>query len=226
MFNTVRKWMDEHPRRNQVPNLLSSESVKSGKNHVLHGQKSRSGPGHSCGGGHGKTTGGLWSQVTTRDMVDAEGGAPPGLGPTESSYGYHGEGKGASYSGGEASSYYGSSSHGPGSQGHSSRPSSSGYSPRPPQGHSPRPPHGQSPGYQQPSPGYPPQGYQQPSPGYQQPPPGYPPHGHQPPHGYQQPPQGHYPPQQPTYGGGPPQGQYPQGQYPPQPPYQSYPHHR
>ncbi|KAH8677936.1 heterokaryon incompatibility protein Het-C-domain-containing protein [Xylariales sp. PMI_506] len=90
MFNTVRKWADEYPRRHEINNLLGSESVKNGKNHILSGQKSK---GHSHGGGifdhgvgdlmgqlgHGKPTGSLWSQVATRDL-DAMGASSSGAG--------------------------------------------------------------------------------------------------------------------------------------------------
>lgn len=227
MFNTVRQWFEEHPRRNQIPRMLSSESVKAGKNHILHGDKKRSAGAHSCHGdvGHGKTRGGLWEQVSTRDMD--ERGKSPGI-PMQESYGYHNEGGGkgyggeAAHKGGEAAGYYGGGS--------SKASSSQGYSPQP-QSHGGRPAYSQPP--QQPS--YPTQGYQQ-SPGYQQPPAhGYQqsPHGYQqpPPHGYQQPPsQGYYPPPQPQ-GGYPGQGrpqphpsQYP-GQYPGQPSY-GYPPYR
>lgn len=83
MFKTVKKWVDEHPRRHDIDSALSSESVKKGKNHILHkgqGGNTRGvdGHGHSHGafeqlGGHGKTTGGLWSQVRTRDLDAMEG---------------------------------------------------------------------------------------------------------------------------------------------------------
>ncbi|MDA4131965.1 MAG: Het-C domain-containing protein, partial [Thaumarchaeota archaeon] len=33
MFQTVQQWVSEHPRRNEFDYLLSSESVKAGKNH-------------------------------------------------------------------------------------------------------------------------------------------------------------------------------------------------
>lgn len=33
MFNTVKKWVDEQPNRNQLGHVLSSQSVKDGKNH-------------------------------------------------------------------------------------------------------------------------------------------------------------------------------------------------
>lgn len=228
MFNTVRNWFEEHPRRRDIPQMLSSESVRAGKNHVLHGDKKRSAPGggHSCHGdiGHGTPRGGLWEQVRTRDMD--ERGTSPGI-PMQESYGYQHEGAGkgyggeAAYAGGEAAGYYG---------GGSSKASSQGYSPQPPSQ-----PH--RPAYSQPQqqPAYPSQGYQQ-SPGYQQPPA----HGYQqsphyqqqapPPPQYQQPPQGYYPPPQ-AQGGYPGQNrppphpsQYP-GQYPGQPSY-GYPGYR
>lgn len=82
MFRTVRKWADEHPRRHELDRLLSSESVKAGKNHILN-QQGGSGKRdmHSCGGGldaahagHGKVAGSLWSQIQTRDLSSMEGG--------------------------------------------------------------------------------------------------------------------------------------------------------
>ncbi|VUC20043.1 unnamed protein product [Clonostachys rosea] len=81
MFATVKKWADEHPKRHQLESILSSESVKKGKNHVLEQsqQGSRSGGhSHSHGafeglGGHGKVAGSLWGQVRTRDLDAMEG---------------------------------------------------------------------------------------------------------------------------------------------------------
>ncbi|KAJ0294733.1 hypothetical protein CBS470a_000645 [Colletotrichum nupharicola] len=51
MFETVRKWVDESPHKHELSRLLSSESVKAGKNHILSGEASRGhdGPGHSHG---------------------------------------------------------------------------------------------------------------------------------------------------------------------------------
>jgi len=198
MFNTVRKWLDEHPRRNEIPHLLSSDSVKNGKNHLLQGHKGHGPGGHSHGspwaemGGHGKTTGGLWGQIRTRDTSALHGrdGSPsnnymspsplgsPAFPPVQASYGYSGE------------------TH--------LRPSSSGYSgpsPQPYQAHFQAPPGPPPPG---PSGYAQPQGYyappQHPPPSQQYPGQGYGPGGH---HGqHQQPPQGGYyqqPPPQPGY---------------------------
>ena len=72
MFQTVKKWADEHPRRHELERLLSSESVRVGKNHVVRGNKSR-GFDDGCHGGHGKVSGSLWSQVHTRDLNAMEG---------------------------------------------------------------------------------------------------------------------------------------------------------
>lgn len=79
MYKTVRNWARDYPRRNKLNYLLSSESVKDGKNHLLKGEKV--GHGHSHGGGsvsgianavqnlgHGKVAGSLWSQVNTRSL--------------------------------------------------------------------------------------------------------------------------------------------------------------
>lgn len=87
MFKTVKKWADEHPRRHQLDQVLNSESVKKGKNHVLgqHNKSGGGGGGHGAGGhshgpweslsqlGHGKVAGSLWSQVRTRDLGSMEG---------------------------------------------------------------------------------------------------------------------------------------------------------
>lgn len=87
MFQTVKKWADEHPRRNMIDVALSSEAVRAGKNHVLSqaqhsgDTKSPSGAcGHSHGAfdmlgefGHGKVAGSLWNQVRTRDLDAMEG---------------------------------------------------------------------------------------------------------------------------------------------------------
>lgn len=79
MFRTVKTWADEHPRRHQFDQLLSSELVKKGKNHIL-SQHAKSAGGHSHGPmeslaqlGHGKVAGSLWSQVRTRDLDSMAG---------------------------------------------------------------------------------------------------------------------------------------------------------
>jgi hypothetical protein len=158
MFNTVRKWADEYPRRHELNQLLGSESVKAGKNHILSGHKSK-GQGHSHGSGlfdqlgHGQPSGSLWSQVKMRDMEsmgvgDSEGrlrpdyassrpqsSGSPGRPPPSPKFGY---GQSGPPMGGEAAGYYGgasSSGDAPYSQSHS-RHSSSGYQPyqQPPYG--------------------------------------------------------------------------------------------
>lgn len=228
MFSTVRKWADEYPRRHELNHVLGSESVKNGKNHILHGSSNK---GHSHGGGifdngvgslmggvgHGKPTGSLWSQLQTRDL-DAMGAGSGGGGvgymgasspqPPQSpnrpaqgeTFGYN-----TQPTGGEADSYLRPQAQ---HEGHAG-----GYG-----GHSPQP-YGQGQGYSQQGYGAPPPqqpyggpyggpqpGYGAPQPGYGAPPPGQwgggPP---QPPQGY--PGYGHPPNQQ---GGYPPYGQ---GQY-------------
>ncbi|KAJ2906283.1 hypothetical protein MKZ38_002362 [Zalerion maritima] len=95
MYNTVRDWVRDYPRRDQLNYLLSSRSVKEGKNHLLKGEKGSHGHGHShshgggtSGGlgsvwsavqdlGHGKPAGSLWSQVNTRS-IDSQGSGPSG----------------------------------------------------------------------------------------------------------------------------------------------------
>ncbi|KAL0940857.1 heterokaryon incompatibility protein het-c [Colletotrichum truncatum] len=192
MFETVRKWVDESSHKHELSHLLSSESVKAGKNHILSGEASRghSGPGHSHGAwdsfgelGHGKVQGSLWSQIRTRDLNSMEGDdtkplSSTPLPPRNTNYGYDQDQRASSqpYPSGD----YGSS------QGHAS----AYYSQPDPQGYGhqqPPPPHqGQW------GPPQPPQGYG--GPGYGGPPPGqYPPHHQPPPHHHQQGGWGQYP---------------------------------
>lgn len=217
MFRTVRKWADEHPRRNQIDNILSSQSVRAGKNHVLN-QKQHGGQddhnyhggdhSHSHGAlesmlgkfGHGKVSGSLWSQVRTRDMDAMEGrdSAPmsnsPAPPPQSFDYGQnpsYQQGGGYNAPPPQAGQY------------------NSGYDAQPP------PPHqgyGPPQGYGAPS--GPPQGYGAPPgppQGYGAPPPGgyAPPYGA--PHGYGAPPPGGHQPHYAPQGGPPPPGwqQYP-----------------
>ncbi|PSS00596.1 heterokaryon incompatibility protein Het-C-domain-containing protein [Coniella lustricola] len=81
MFATVRQWADENPRRHELNHLLSSESVRAGKNHIIRadqkgGSKTDWSAWTSAVGqvGHGKVGGSLWSQVQTRDLSAMEGG--------------------------------------------------------------------------------------------------------------------------------------------------------
>ena len=200
MFNTVRQWCDEHPRRQQLDHMLSSESVKQGKNHILNQHKQGSSGGHSHGAwdaleqlGHGKVSGSLWSQVRTRDINSMQGrdGNPsnhymstspapsPSLPPKGEAYGY----TNPSYSGGDHSQQA------PGGYGAPSQPPAPQYS-----------------GYDQPPP---------PSYGYGGPPPGPQWGGPRPPQGYGGPGYG-APPPQPPYGQPPPEQQQPPqwNQYP------------
>ncbi|KAK6210662.1 hypothetical protein LQW54_006011 [Pestalotiopsis sp. IQ-011] len=235
MFNTVRKWAEEYPRRHELNHILGSESVKAGRNHILSSSNTK---GHSHGGGifdngvgmfggamgHGKPTGSLWSQLQTRDLDAMGAGGGGGVGymgasspqpahaptrpPAGETYGYQG-----ASTGGEADSYLNPQSQSSGGGG------GGGYG-----GNSPQP-YGQGQGYgqnygQQPQ-GYgPPQGYggpqQQyggpPQQGWGPPPPGQwgggPPPG--PPGGYPGPGYGQGPP--PPQGGYPPYGQQQYGQ--------------
>ncbi|KAH9896270.1 heterokaryon incompatibility Het-C [Xylariomycetidae sp. FL2044] len=201
MFNTVRKWADEYPRRHELNHILGSQSVRTGKNHTQQSSQK----GHSHGGGifdgglmeqlgHGRPKGSLWSQCATRDLSAM--GAGPGSNyssrPSSSSgkplgspgYGYgqqnppqSGDGHLAPYPG------YG----GPPSNHHQG-----GYAGGPP------PSHGEAAGYYHSSSpqSQPPQQHHQPHPHHQ-------PHGGYPGQGYGGPP----PPHQPYQGGYPP---YPQ----------------
>lgn len=209
MYRTVKKWADEHPRRHELAHLLSSESVKNHKNHILNQSAHRGGGSGGAGCnhgtfgdmsnlGHGKVAGSLWSHVKTRDLDAMEGkDGDPGKNymstspapPSQTSFDY---GQNPSYGG-----------------------SDTGYQQGPPGGYNapPQPSYG---GYGGPTP---PQGYGAPPPGqYGGPPPGQ----------YGGPPPGQYgapPPQQyggPGYGGSqyPPYGQQggydgPPGQQPP-----------
>lgn len=226
MFKTVKMWADQHPRRNELERLLSSESVKNGKNHILNQQGSGGGKrdmgGHSCGsdGGHGKVSGSLWSQVRTRDLDAMQGSdgdasanyvspspAPPGShSPPSGGYNYN---------------------QGPGYQGGNQQPPQGGYNAPPPpnqyyqSGYNQAPPQGYpgpaGPGYGAPPPG---PGYGAPPPGqWNAPPPGYGGPGYGPPQGYGPGPGGP-PGQYPPYQQGPPPGQGPPGwnQYPGQGP--------
>lgn len=199
MFKTVKKWADEHPRRHELAHLLSSDSVKNHKNHILNQVQgnSRSIGGGGCNhgtfgdmanAGHGKVAGSLWSQVKTRDLDSMEGkDGNPAAGylssspapPSQSSFEY-----------GQNPNYAASNS------GHSQQ---GGYGAPPPQpsygggyGGPPQPQYGAPPGqYGGPPPGQygapPPQQYG--GPGYGAP--QYPPYGQQ---GYGGPPPGQQPP--------------------------------
>ncbi|OTB04112.1 hypothetical protein M426DRAFT_36987, partial [Hypoxylon sp. CI-4A] len=180
MFNTVRKWADEYPRRHEINHILGSQSVRNGKNHVQSGQK-----GHSHGGGifdgglmeqlgHGKPSGSLWSQCATRDLSAM--GAGDSLRPSS---GFESNRPTSSHSQGHPapSPGYGYTAHQPPAYGGDSNPPYPSYGggggPPPAQ----YPPYGQQ-AYPQPSYGAP-QGYSQ---GYGAPPPpqpGYPPYGQQ-----------------------------------------------
>ncbi|KAH8892027.1 heterokaryon incompatibility protein Het-C [Thozetella sp. PMI_491] len=195
MFDTVQRWTQESSHRHELNRLLSSESVKAGKNHIIGTNNKSRDQGHNHGGlGHGKVAGSLWEQVNSRDLSSMGGGdgnpsagymssspAPPQASrPPPQGYGYGQSQQPAAQ--GEAASYL--DAHPQGGYG-----GSASYGNPPPQGYNQ--------GYQQQPP--PPQG------GYwgQGPPPqqyGGPGYGGQAP----------YPPQQ-SYGQQPPQwgGQYP-----------------
>ncbi len=197
MFETVQRWTQETTHRNQINQLLSSESVKNGKNHILGTSNKSRGHDNSHGGlGHGKVAGSLWAQVSSRDLSSMEGGdgnpstgylstspAPPQA-PRPQGYGYgesqpptHGEA--ASYLNpqggyGEAASYSNpppQQGYNAGYQGQQPPPSQGGYweqGPPPPQ---PPQQYGSS-GYSG-QPGYPPYGQQPQQPPYGQPPPSW-----------------------------------------------------
>ncbi|KAK8094102.1 heterokaryon incompatibility protein Het-C [Apiospora hydei] len=159
MFQTVRKWADEYPRRHELNHVLGSQSVKDGKNHILQGQDMMSNKGH------GRPTNSLWSKVATRDL-DAMGA---------------GQGGGVGYMGASSPepSHAPTNTRPPGSFGYrtDAQPPSGGQAPPiqygggPPQGYGNQPPQG----YGGPPPqgyGMPPQGYPA-QPTYGAPPPGW-----------------------------------------------------
>jgi len=67
MFNTVKKWVEEQPDRNQLNHVLGSASVKAGRNHAG-GGGNKDIHDHGALGGHGKTAGSIWSEIKTRDL--------------------------------------------------------------------------------------------------------------------------------------------------------------
>jgi len=190
MFETVRKWANESSYKHELPHLLSSESVKAGRNHILtggDGTKSVGGPGHTHSHGafdsfgelgHGKVQGSLWNQIRTRDLSSMEGDdtrplSSSPLPPSRPDYGYHESQGGSSHhysasqsSQGQASSYYSQ----PGPQGYDHQPpppTGQWGPPQTPQGYGGPPGYG-GPGYGgHPQPPYPPH-HQQPPPHHQQ----------------------------------------------------------
>lgn len=73
MFDTVRKWVDEQPDRHNLNQILSSASVKAGRNHEL--KDGAKGLERNCCnlGGHGKTSDSIWSEIKRRDLDALEG---------------------------------------------------------------------------------------------------------------------------------------------------------
>ncbi|TGO51054.1 hypothetical protein BCON_0170g00230 [Botryotinia convoluta] len=70
MFNTVKDWINEQPNAQGLNHLLNSESVKAGRNHTGSDQHDHN---HGSLGGHGKTSGSIWSEIKTRDLGAMEG---------------------------------------------------------------------------------------------------------------------------------------------------------
>ncbi len=73
MFNTVRRWVDENPERGNLDSVLSSTSVKAGKNHTLN---TRDGDNHNLFRGLGEDTssqGPAWSKIISRDLGEMQG---------------------------------------------------------------------------------------------------------------------------------------------------------
>lgn len=155
MFNTVRKWADENPKRHEFNLVLGSHSVKAGRNHKgenIHDGKTHSHTGgghdsHGSGlGGYGQAASQIWNKIQTRDMSDMYGGqgTSRGVSPepaafSHSNYGYSGHVQGG---GGQfldtsrpGASYGGAAPtmHDPYSSGHSA------YQAQDPYGQPPRP---------------------------------------------------------------------------------------
>lgn len=230
MFNTVKKWVDEQPDRGSLNHILSSASVKAGHNHSGDGSKGIH--DHGSLGGHGKTSGSIWSEIRSRDLGSMAGydgnpqdsylssspqpeSGPPSFPSPGFGYENHGLRPGSANrpqsQGGYLNPNYGGYQGGPPP---SSYQQNSGYGQEPPAfGMPPGPPVYQQPPYpvQQPQYGGPapyPGGFDQ---GYQPGPPGGYPHG-APPGNWQQGESGYPGAQQPPFS----------GQFPPQPPYGGY----
>lgn len=73
MFNVVRNWAENHPDRHMLNSILGSDSVKAGKNHILNNNTRDVGCSHGSLGGHGKTTGSIWSEIQRRDFEAMRG---------------------------------------------------------------------------------------------------------------------------------------------------------
>ncbi|GAW13129.1 hypothetical protein ANO14919_025070 [Xylariales sp. No.14919] len=203
MFNTVRQWANEHPRRHDLERILGSESVKAGKNHI-HTSQGGGSRGHSHGGGifdggyleqlgHGRPKGSLWDQCATRDlaaMSAGSGGRPTpnyserptsGHGGPQPSHQQSGgyPGYQSSIPQGEAASYFSGSDQPHGQARHDQSYGQAHHSQAYGQAHGPS--HGQPYGHGHSQPhdqayGYPNQGYGGPPPPQQG---GYPPYGQQ-----------------------------------------------
>ncbi len=216
MFNTVRRWVDEHPNRGMLNQVLGSQSVKAGKNHK-EDPTTHSGHTHNTFQSMGITPQNIWNKIQSRDlneMTDGDG-MSRGMSPFASSspshspntFGYtNSQFAAPQQQQGPDASYLRPESQGYGGPG--------GYQQTPPpmdyQSYGPPPGQYQDP-YQQMPPGpggyYPPQGTPQGGPGWGGPPP--------PMMGGPPPPMSQPYPQQPPYGyGPPPPNQYPGQGYP------------
>jgi Heterokaryon incompatibility protein Het-C len=72
MFNTVRKWVDEHPNRANLNNILNSSSVKAGKNHRIN--SADTGHSHTLFRGLGEYSNSeVWSKIQSRDLGEMRG---------------------------------------------------------------------------------------------------------------------------------------------------------
>ncbi|KHJ31995.1 putative heterokaryon incompatibility protein het-c protein [Erysiphe necator] len=73
MFNVVRNWAESHPDRHKLNEILGSESVRAGRNHILNESTKEVGCNHGSWGGHGKTAGSIWSEIKNRDLEAMRG---------------------------------------------------------------------------------------------------------------------------------------------------------
>lgn len=73
MFHTVRQWVDEQPDRHNLNEILGSASVKAGRNHQLVDEARGLEHNHGLLGGHGKTSGSIWTEIQKRDLAAMEG---------------------------------------------------------------------------------------------------------------------------------------------------------
>lgn len=113
MFSTVKKWVDENPDRNRINHILSSESVKAGRNHSggnIHDGHSHShtgGNSHSAFGGYGEAAGKVWGKIQSRDLSEMrdDGSRSRGISPQPEGFQNYGYSSGPEPSGRSGGQY-------------------------------------------------------------------------------------------------------------------------